>query len=237
MEVQLVFRCSNAALPLANKHAVAGLLYHMVSSKADYADMLHQRGYPHGGKPLKLFTFSDLTGSYQIQGKRIVYRDRIEIRVRSHDPMFVRCLLLSAEKNRNYQLCGNALFLESYKVEDPMIEKDRLMIRTLSPITVHTTTADGKTLYFAPTDQAFYQAIADNAAAKLRALSMVEQRPITLELGGECSKLVTTYKGIYINGWRGTFRLSGPKDVLKLLYNTGLGDRNSQGFGMFEIIG
>jgi len=44
------------------------------------------------------------------------------------------------------------------------------------------------------------------------------------------------YKNFLIKGWMGTFRLQGLKKALKLAYDAGLGSKNSQGFGMFEVI-
>ncbi len=237
MEIALTFRCQNALLPLAHKHAVVGLLYHMLTSCPDYAALLHDRGYPVGGKQFKLFTFSDLSGPYEIQGKQILFPDKLRLTVRSPDPILIRTLLRAAAQNRSYLLCGNPLTLEDFRVTDTPITVDTLRIRTRSPITVHITTPEGKTRYFSPEEPEFYEAISENAKAKLRAVSgMPEDFCLTLTPEGPVTRLVTTYKGIYITGWRGTFRLSGPAPVLEFLYNTGLGDRNSQGFGMFDIL-
>ena len=51
----------------------------------------------------------------------------------------------------------------------------------------------------------------------------------------EKDKYVTNYKGFYISGWYGTYRLKGKRKYLDFLYQTGIGDRNSQGFGMFDL--
>lgn len=40
-----------------------------------------------------------------------------------------------------------------------------------------------------------------------------------------------------IKGWVGRYKLSGDKELLKFALNTGLGGRNTQGFGMIEIVG
>lgn len=39
----------------------------------------------------------------------------------------------------------------------------------------------------------------------------------------------------YINGYRGTFKLCGDKEDLKLLYSLGIGFRRSEGFGNIEV--
>ena len=52
---------------------------------------------------------------------------------------------------------------------------------------------------------------------------------------GRRDKYVTKYKGFYLSAWLGEYQLTGPRKNLDFLYQTGLGCRNSQGFGMFEI--
>ena len=49
-------------------------------------------------------------------------------------------------------------------------------------------------------------------------------------------KMVTKYQGLYINAWFGRYRLSGERKYLDFLYQTGLGSKNSQGFGMFSLV-
>ena len=52
----------------------------------------------------------------------------------------------------------------------------------------------------------------------------------------EPKKLVTKYKGGFINAWFGDYELSGERKYLDFLFQTGLGGKNAQGFGMFEVI-
>ena len=49
-------------------------------------------------------------------------------------------------------------------------------------------------------------------------------------------KYLTKYKGYIIEGYKGIYRLQGGKEELNFLYNCGIGAKNSQGFGMFEVI-
>ena len=53
--------------------------------------------------------------------------------------------------------------------------------------------------------------------------------------GARFIKRATRFKTTFITAWHGRFVLEAPPRVLELLYDTGLGSKNSQGFGMFEI--
>ncbi|WP_349814269.1 CRISPR-associated endoribonuclease Cas6 [Thomasclavelia cocleata] len=39
-----------------------------------------------------------------------------------------------------------------------------------------------------------------------------------------------------MTAWHGTYLLQGKKEYLEFLYYIGLGEKTSQGFGMFEVI-
>ena len=61
---------------------------------------------------------------------------------------------------------------------------------------------------------------------------------IHLEMYGDKfpKKMVIRYQGVLITAWYGTHKLSGERKYLDFLYQTGLGAKNAQGFGMFEIL-
>ncbi|MDN5332516.1 MAG: CRISPR-associated endoribonuclease Cas6 [Tepidanaerobacteraceae bacterium] len=44
------------------------------------------------------------------------------------------------------------------------------------------------------------------------------------------------YKDVIIKGWMGVYILKGDPVLLKIAYDAGLGSKNSQGFGCFEIL-
>ena len=46
-------------------------------------------------------------------------------------------------------------------------------------------------------------------------------------------KVVTRYKDTWLTGWTGRYALSSAPETLTFLYNAGLGQRNTAGFGIF----
>ena len=49
-------------------------------------------------------------------------------------------------------------------------------------------------------------------------------------------KCVTKFKGILVNAWNCRLYIQGSPEYLTFIYNVGLGSKNSQGFGMINVI-
>jgi CRISPR-associated endoribonuclease Cas6 len=47
---------------------------------------------------------------------------------------------------------------------------------------------------------------------------------------------VLEYRGTVIKGWTGLYELDLPEPFFLLAYDSGLGSKNSQGFGMVEVV-
>jgi CRISPR-associated endoribonuclease Cas6 len=113
----------------------------------------------------------------------------------------------------------------------------------LSPLTLSTTYYEQekkRTRFIAPVDEDFNDALNKNLADKFEAAFQKKPESLVMLTPVDFSKnhkYVTKFNNhIYINAWNGDYRLSGDPEILTFLYNSGLGSRNSEGFGMFELI-
>jgi CRISPR-associated endoribonuclease Cas6 len=128
-------------------------------------------------------------------------------------------------------------------VSNKKITQEQLTIKMLSPLCVHSTYYDEfehrKTRYLSPIDIDFQEYVNINLIHKLESIYQinapigVELIPISLK---EKDKFITTFKQTTIVAWKGTYCLSGEIPILQFLYDAGIGSKNSQGFGMFELI-
>ena len=108
-----------------------------------------------------------------------------------------------------------------------------------SPICITKKTTDNKFVFLSPKDTDFEKYINNNFHNKYKSYYNsfpLESISIINTSIGYYDKVVTSLKNIYITGWKGTYILSGSPDYLTFLYNCGLGSKNSQGFGLFELI-
>ena len=130
------------------------------------------------------------------------------------------------------------------EVSDTPINQDKLKIRMLSPITIYSTLskANGgkKTYYYSPFENEFSQLISENAKKKFKAFYGKEPNGeiqlISLNVNKSNERIIF-YKGTVIKGWMGIYEVSGDPELIKLTYDAGLGGKNSQGFGCFEVLG
>lgn len=228
-------------LPLNYHHMLQSIIYHHLKLETmAYSSYVHEKGFFLGNRNFKLFTFSGLQGKYQVEDKKICFYEDVMFEVRSPEPLFIRIL----EENLKNQ--GITYFGQHYNnivttTLDNSVENDEIKIQMITPIVVYTTDIlTKKTEYYSPEQSEFSSLVIDNFRRKYTACyGVIPESDITIEPMKLCSKdkYVTKYKNFYITGWKGSYRLSGKRKYLDFLYQTGLGSKNSQGFGMFELLG
>lgn len=225
-------------LPISYHHILQSIIYRTLEATPEYSEFLHNRGYAAENRSFKLFTFGAIRGKYRINKDKIIFEDEVSYEIRSIEPKMLILLKQQLEKN------GVTYLSQHYEnvvavLGDKRCEASEVRIKMLSPICVYSTTEDGKTIYYEPNMQEFVQKINENFCNKYRAYSGMEPETdveIKLERLHPKDKYVTKYKGFYIVAWKGHYVLKGESKYLDFLYQTGLGGKNSQGFGMYEII-
>ena len=226
---------AGCCLPIAYQQLTQGALY--AAWRGSYPQ-LHDDGFDGGGQIFRLFTFGPLEGRYRVQGSEINFTGLVRLEVRSPVDDLLYALGKSLTESGALRLGRCVLPLRDLHSEDHYLFTSPLPVRMVSPLTLHKSLSDGKTLFLSPDDDAFAAQLAANTAHKLAACHCTADPSITLYAAGTSlpHKRVTQFKGIYLTGWEGDFLLEGASETLCLLYQTGLGDRNSQGFGMFRLL-
>lgn len=242
MLYNLTFQTNNLTLPLAHQTKVQGMIYALMSASPEYSHFLHDSGYSaSGGSNFKLFTYGNLSGAHTIQQGMIVFHKQVSFALRTADPFLGSLLHEVLRPGLVCTLGGQQMVLSDVQLETLHLEQDcrQLKIRMLSPITVFCKTEAGKTRYFNPLEDEFSARINDNyqnkwlSATGEPAKDSVELIALSV---GRPDKTVTKIKGTIVNAWGGTYLLKGSPTALEFLYHTGLGAKNSMGFGVFEII-
>lgn len=224
-----------SCLPIAYQQMTQGALYDVWR---DSFPRLHDEGFDGDGQVFRLFTFGPLEGHYRVQGREIVFDGLVRLEVRSPLEELLFVLGKSLTETGVLRLGRCVLPLRDLHSEDHYWFSSPLTVRMVSPLTLHKNLPDGKTEFTAPDDPAFAARLIANTRHKLAACGSTADPHIALCAAPNRAprKRVTQFKGIYLTGWEGDFVLRGDAETLFLLYQTGLGDRNSQGFGMFRLL-
>jgi CRISPR-associated endoribonuclease Cas6 len=220
-----------------------GFIYDSISPKL--ARKLHDRGFPVGKRKFKLFTFSRILGEYSIDKRKglIAFSSPFSLVVSSAMKDFIEEVAQELIRKESARIASENVFFNSVEVSSLDIDKEKLKIKMLSPVTIYSTLshADGrkKTYYYSPFEDEFSRLISENARKKFKAFYKKEPRgeikvtPLKVNSGNQ---KIMSYKETIIKGWTGIYELSGDRELMKLAYDAGLGGKNSQGFGCFEVV-
>lgn len=207
------------------------------------AAFFHDRGFLHGSRSFKVFTFSRLMGPYEINAREgvICFNGSLKLVVSSPSDDFCGSLATCLLARGSILLGKEEVGIEKVEVQSPTITGERAIVRTLSPIVVYSTLskADGAkyTCYFQPGEPEFEEQLCDNLRKKYEAVhgcpapdGTVRVRPFR-----QPRMHIVKYLGTVIKGYSCTLQLEGPQALLQLGLDAGFGAKNSQGFGCVEL--
>lgn len=202
------------------------------------AEHVHNVGFPIAKRALRMIVFSDVI--FRERPLRepggLRFRGPAAIVVASPVHAIIDSYATSLLKTGAFRV-GDELFrVTGVKADDSRVEEEHLEVRTLSPIVTYSTLLrpDGRkyTCYFQPGESDFRRLIAENLARKYSAVYGREpERSVEVEVR-RCGRMVIRdFKGTVVKGWHCELALRGPKELLTLALDAGLGSKNAQGWG------
>ncbi len=233
--------------PLGYNREVQGMIYSNLDSAL--ADWIHNEGLSSGKRSFKFFTFSRIMGRFRREGDSIRFSSPVKLHISSIHEQILQSLAEHLLRGPVVHLGEQACDVLSIEVEKlPQMAKP-VRVHTLSPITIYSTltTADGrkKTYYYAPSERDWEEQILENLRRKARAIGWSERQLGNLDNGKASVRPVRVsnrdlkiikYRDTVIKAWAGIYELDLPEPFFLLAYDAGLGSKNSQGFGMVEVV-
>jgi len=229
-------------LPLHYHHALQGFIYRNLGE--GLATRIHDHGYSWGKRRLKMFVFSRILKKGKRIGEEIRFSGSIRIRIGSPFTAFLESLVETLLKKGRLRLGSSWVGIEAIEILPRPVFENGIKIRAISPITVYSTLRkpDGKkkTYYYSPFEREFSELIGANLKKKFEIVH--EKEPVRMDFLLKPERVdgrnlvITSFRGTIIKAWSGIYRLSGEKKILELAYDCGLGSKNSQGFGMIEVL-
>ncbi|MEO0293613.1 MAG: CRISPR-associated endoribonuclease Cas6 [candidate division WOR-3 bacterium] len=247
MRIRINFLPENSLfkIPVNYNYLIQSFIYRNISK--NLSDFLHGKGYSLGKRTFKMFTFSRISGKsiYEKETKTLIFKDNFEFWVSSPLSDFLESYATELLKKPELWIGEQRVYVHSIEIGITPTFGEEITVKMLSPITVYRTLEDKigkkKTYYFHPRESEFSELVSENIKRKYKALYKCQppsqEFKIIPEKLSKNSEQITYYKNKYvIKGWLGVYTLKSHPEMLKLAWNAGIGAKNSEGFGMFEIL-
>ena len=239
MQISIHFQpAARLVIPYNYNYQLQSALYALLGEVRE-SDFWHDEGFQFSDSTFKGFCFGKLEGKHNNcpEEKKIIFEDTLSLEVRSPSFDFIDALQRALEKHPYIRLFDTHLNVIGASLMNRHVDSEKLIIHAVTPIIIHTTLDDGHTVYYGPDDENYFRRICRNTDRKYIAITGKQAGEITLLPHGTFKKTVTRYKSLYLTGYTGTMELQTAVKTAEFIYNTGLGEKNSQGFGFIRIKG
>jgi CRISPR-associated endoribonuclease Cas6 len=256
----------NCAVPINYYYAISAAIYRILSfSSHEYATWLHDKGYmDSSGKPRKLFNFSSLKISpkAKLQNDVLIIPETSQVTLFISSPLledFIQNFVQGVFLDQKIAI-GNDKTVGRFHVSKVFVQpkpefKESMKYHLLSPLLLSTMKEHNGKLsqyYLRPDDAEVEKTARQNILRKYEVIYKKEFLPTKFifnldknyiqSKGGSdrISKLITINKGkeaIRVKAFVAPFTLATDKELHELIYECGIGEKNSQGFGMVEVRG
>lgn len=244
MRVVITFGCERPfSLTAGYNEIIQGFIYRHLPHET--STFVHDRGYGDGTRKFKFFTFSRIqSDTLRYEKDRFTFGRKFSLVVSSMDAGFMEQLLDGMEKDTELSMQGFPLHIMRTDWYQQAPKGDEWCIEMLAPMTLYSTlmTSSGakKAYYYSPFEREFTEQVHNNLARKYTAIfgKAWEGDVCSIAPNGvdvHRNHHVIKFKGGPVNAWDGSYTLSGPSELLEIAYFSGLGAKNSQGFGCFHV--
>jgi CRISPR-associated endoribonuclease Cas6 len=254
-------------IPINYQYPLSAAIYKIVNNASpEYAEFLHEKGYiSPNGKPLKLFTFSRIwCPAIKRIAATLVIKHRSNCYFQIASPMledFVQNFIIGLFQQQEIEIggphaVGRFMITQVETLPLPIFESET-KFKCLSSIVVSTMHEyQGKLTpyYFRPDDQQLSEAIQNNLRRKFETINNKSAADLSLifepdqryiknreKQGKRVTKKITIKEGdreaTDIICFEVPFTLKGSHDLMEIAYECGIGEKNSMGFGMIEVVG
>lgn len=228
-------------LPLSYNYILQAAIYSSI--EPELAAFLHKKGFEGGGRNFKLFSFSRLSGQFQIDKNlnKIRFTNTVHLVVSSPLDQFCQSIATNMLSRRHIRLGNCSVDVEKMTVQQFKASNQKVVLKTLSPIVVYSTLMkpDGRkyTCYFQPGEPDYDSLIENNLRKKYQAFYSKEapEGEVHVRKLGQMRQNVVNYKDTVIKGYSGKVIVTGPEELLQMAVDAGIGSKNSQGFGCVEV--
>lgn len=241
-------------LPINYQYEQSAVIYKILSrAGAKYASWLHDNGYKlESGKRFKLFSFSRL----KIEKRRIpqgsdrilILCEEVEWQISFLPEKSTERFIQGVFTNQTFEI-GDKQSTVQFQVKNiemmpPLSYQPEMEFSTMSPICLKEKREDGSDKYMKVTDERVRGAILTGLLARYQAFY---EKPYVGGLDFDFVVLNTpkeelvkikadTPQQTRVKGYMCQFRIKAPQPLMHIMYESGIGEECSQGFGCVREI-
>lgn len=236
-------------LPINYQYEQSAVIYRILSRASEqYADWLHQNGFQlESGRPFKLFTFSRL----KIDNRQILPRNE-RIRILSDSVEWQISFLPEKSTEKFVQgLFANQVFeigdrqstvrfiVKNIEVLPTPAFTEEMEFTTMSPICLRMRREDRGFDYLSPVSPHASNAILTGLSRRYEAfygIPYAGENTFDFTVLNEPKSVLVKIKSdtpaqTKVRGYMCRFRMKAPLELMKIMYESGIGEECSQGFG------
>jgi len=240
------------ALPLNHQYEQSAVVYKILSyANTDYATWLHDNGFTADSKQFKLFTYSRLfIPQYTIDKQHallLINSDTVEWYVSFLPEESTEKFIQGVFMNQTFQL-GNQRNRVQFRVQSievlpsPHFEEE-MTFETLSPICIALRNSDGRTDYLSPEDERSKESLLFSLLNRYEAFygkPYAGTVDFNFEVLNAPKPVLITFKAgtpeeSRVKGYMCRFKIKVNGELMKIMYESGIGMKGSQGWGMVKI--
>jgi len=240
MRINLVFHYDGSyPIPFNRNYAISSWIYRCINFyNREYSEILHF------DRDIKLFVFSDLyIPKYRVSKEGIFTSENdVSFYLSSPRSEFISNLVkgLLNDIDKNTLTLRNALLkIKSIETLRSIEFADSTLFKALSPI-VTSTFKEGKIYYLSPDKEKFYENLKTNLRKKYLMVhgkqykKEINIEPIYEKFPRKIKYSIEIKKG-HVIGFKIPLKIIASNKLLETAYECGIGEKNSQGFGMLDV--
>ena len=237
MRLKLYFRLENEKFPIQYRKSILSFIK---KSLTEYSEEYYKKLYNERDNIIKPYTFAIFFNSPEFKENEIILKDKKFQMNMSIADIEIAVVLYNAfnhQKHINFSLNNNSWQLENISlINEKKIETENINIKFMSPLVVRSR-QNQKDYYYSYGSQEFLDTLKINIKEQLKITDIPENIVDTFEIkSNDYKKVIIKFYEKKIECTLGNFNITGNKELLKYLYQAGMGSKRSSGFGMFEII-
>lgn len=248
-------------LPVDYQYYISSWIYKRIGeANQEFAQFLHNEGYGEGNRKFKFFNFSPLNlKPYEAHWERGVFEllgHEISLAVSFYLPEiaepFVKGLFMNNEIFIGDRINSVQLKVKEIRILATPEFKETMSYRLISPCCITRPKREGEAhgQYLPPEDPEFIPRLTENLKTKFETAQRVpsyagdsngSEMDIDIQTLGRKpkSKLIKvkalTKEATDIRGWLFDCKITAPVEMHEFIWNVGLGEKGSMGFGMVEL--